>query len=173
MLDTHPCTFWGCCGTSGHQAGAAASGTASSPGLGFSVGTQKKRYKAIKSKWPHPFKDVKNGPWAGAVPIQHPDTHRGRRRGCLDSPEVSEPVQEKNQSYQQPIQSCKPQHQQMPQRCRPPRALPAFCSRALKTGGEQFIMEQCHQLACEKHFLPVNRRERDWRELCKTRFSLP
>lgn len=62
-------------GAVGQQAGAAASGTALSPGLGYPAGTQ--RYKAIKSKWPHPSKDTTNGPWAGPVPIQHPDTHRG------------------------------------------------------------------------------------------------
>lgn len=34
-------------------------------------------------------------------------------------------------------------------------------------------MKQCHQLASEKHFLSVNKRERNWRELCETKFHLP
>ena len=41
------------------------------------------------------------------------------------------------------------------------RAVCIFCSHDLKTGGEQFVMKQCHQLACEKHFLSVNKQERD------------
>lgn len=34
-------------------------------------------------------------------------------------------------------------------------------------------MKQCHQLACEKHFLSVNEQQRSWRELCETKFHLP
>lgn len=34
-------------------------------------------------------------------------------------------------------------------------------------------MKQCHQLACEKHFLSVNEQERNWRKLRETKFHLP
>lgn len=34
-------------------------------------------------------------------------------------------------------------------------------------------MKQCHQLASEKHFLSINKQERNWRELCETKFNLP